>query len=161
MLNVPEQFRLNFRPVAAPQAVVRLGSARFTILTDRLIRLEYDPTGAFEDRASQTFWYREQPVPPFTSSANGSTLDIETDYLHLHYEADDTLGFAPQTLSIRVKSTGTVWHPGDTDTQNLRGTTRTLDVVNGYTPLSRGWSRAPGGRCSTTRLRWCSTTNTG
>ncbi|MFN8565816.1 MAG: alpha-xylosidase, partial [Anaerolineae bacterium] len=138
MLNVPEQFRLEFHPEAAHKAVVCLGSARFTVLTDRLIRLEYDPSGVFEDRASQTFWYREQPVPAFTAHADGSSLDIETEYLHLHYDAAGDRGFMPTNLSIRLKETGIVWHPGDIDPQNLRGTTRTLDVVNGFAPLSSG-----------------------
>jgi alpha-glucosidase len=39
--------------------------ARFTVLTDRLIRLEFHRDGRFEDRASQAFWFREQPVPEF------------------------------------------------------------------------------------------------
>ena len=36
------------------------------VLTSRLLRLEYSPSGEFEDHPSQAFWYREQPVPEFT-----------------------------------------------------------------------------------------------
>ncbi|MCA9910574.1 MAG: alpha-xylosidase, partial [Anaerolineae bacterium] len=86
MQPIPEHFRLDFKPVAAREAIVRLGNARFTVLTERLIRLEYDAEGCFEDRASQTFWYRQQPVPPFNFSLTESSLDIETPFLHLHYE---------------------------------------------------------------------------
>ena len=48
------------------EAVVRAPQVRFTLLTSRLIRMEYSPTEEFEDRASQAFWYRCQPVPEFT-----------------------------------------------------------------------------------------------
>ena len=142
-MQVPEQFRLNFNLAPAREAVLRLGSARFTVLTDRLIRLEYDPAGApdgscggFEDRASQTFWFRSQPVPAFTYALSERSLDIETEYLHLHYEAGER-GFTPENVSILVKATNTLWHPGDPD-EILKGTTRTLDFRNGYTPLGSG-----------------------
>jgi hypothetical protein len=138
MQAVPEQFRLNFKSVAAREAVLRVGSARFTVLTDRIMRLEYDSSGCFEDRASQTFWFREQPVPPFDYHLGERSLEIETDYLLLRYEAADEGTFTPDKLSITVKATNAVWHPGDIDENNLKGTTRTLDYCNGYTPLGSG-----------------------
>ena len=54
-----------FLPIANPSAVITAKNVRFTVLTDRLIRLEYSKDGQFEDRPSQAFWYREQPVPAF------------------------------------------------------------------------------------------------
>ena len=35
-------FRPAFQPIADPNAIVHSGRARFTVLKDRLIRLEYD-----------------------------------------------------------------------------------------------------------------------
>lgn len=137
MSAIPEHFRLDLKPTASPHAVVRSGNARFTVLTDRLIRLEYDPTGKFEDHASQMFWYRQQRVPPFTVKTREDGIEIETDCLHLRYINDGT-AFSPENMLIRVKNVATTWHPGDVDPLNLRGTTRTLDFVNGSTPLSSG-----------------------
>lgn len=135
MSAILESFKLEFMPLAAPDAVVQIGHARFTVLTERLIRLEYHPQDCFEDRASQAFWYRHQPVPDFNAQITENSLEIETAYLHLQYSGGD---FSPENLSIKLKDSGTVWHPGDVDEQNLRGTTRTLDFVNGYTPLQPG-----------------------
>ena len=39
-------------PVANPSAVVRQGNARFTVLTPEMIRVEYSPSGKFEDKAT-------------------------------------------------------------------------------------------------------------
>jgi len=128
----------DFAPVAAPEAVVHIANARFTVLTDRLIRLEYHPKSHFEDRPSQGFWYRQQPVPQFSVRPSVDGVEIETDCLHLTYRSQNGSGFTAETLSIRLKTSGVIWHPGDIDTENLRGTTRTLDMVNGYTPLSAG-----------------------
>lgn len=42
-------------PKANPAAIIHEGNARFTVLTSRLIRLEFDPQKNFEDHASQVF----------------------------------------------------------------------------------------------------------
>ena len=130
----PEQFRLNVPP-AAPAMRLCAGQARFTVLAEGLIRLEYDPDGRFEDRASQTMWYRQQPVPAFEVEQDHQRLTIETAF-SLCYDLGQ--GFTPENLSIQVKATGSQWQPGLVDADNLKGTTRTLDVVNGSTPLGDG-----------------------
>ncbi|WP_162909713.1 glycoside hydrolase family 31 protein [Aggregatilinea lenta] len=135
---IPEHFKLKLTPEAAPDAVVRAGNARFTVLTSRLIRLEFDPQARFEDRPTQAFWYREQPVPAFDVREVAGLLEIETDALLLRFRPGEARGFIPETLSITLKGSGVEWHPGDSADANLLGTTRTLDVVNGYTPLEPG-----------------------
>ena len=135
---IPEHLKPDLRPLADDTAVIQTGSARFTVLTDRLIRLEYHPEGRFEDRASQAFWFRAQPVPDFRAEVNGSRVEIETAYLLLRYQRAEGEGFTGRTLSITLKSSGMVWHPGDPAHDNLGGTTRTLDFINGYAPLEPG-----------------------
>ena len=136
MTLIPRQFQLEFQPVADPNATVVADSARFTIFTTRLIRLEYAANGRFQDNPSQPFWYRKQPVPAFEQSVVNGRLHIETDQLHLSYEVGRP--FTAETLQIILKTSGTVWHFGDDDPQNLRGTYRTLDEVSGSTPLEPG-----------------------
>lgn len=138
MSVIPEHFRLTTAPVAASESIVQCGTARFTVLTSRLIRLEYHAESCFIDRASQAFWFREQPVPDFTIRRQDEAVEIETEALWLHYTGDQTKGFSPDNLVIHVKSSGARWHPGDDDGSNLRGTTRTLDFANGYTSLEPG-----------------------
>ena len=48
-----QHFRLDTHPVADPANVVQGDHYRFTVLDAGLVRLEYSPTGVFEDRASQ------------------------------------------------------------------------------------------------------------
>jgi alpha-glucosidase (family GH31 glycosyl hydrolase) len=133
---LPVQFKLNVHPVASPAAIIPAGNVRFTVLSERLIRLEYHPDAHFEDRASQTIWYRQQPVPTFTVQQDNSSLIVETEAFSLCYEVGQS--FAASSLSIQVKGTDHIWHPGDADTSNLKGTARTLDFCNGYTPLNDG-----------------------
>ena len=142
-----DHLKLPFEPEPHPEAVVRGPAVRFTVLTSRLIRLEYSEDEIFEDRPSQAFWYRRQPVPNFEVRKQAERIEIETEHLHLRYQATER-GFTPATLSIQLKTSGVTWSYGDIiwRSQNLWGTTRTLDMVDGMTRLEpglmarRGWS---------------------
>ena len=74
-----------FHPVANPEAVITAKNVRFTVLTDRIIRLEYSKESRFEDRPSQAFWHRDQPVPAIRKKITESSIEIETYFLHLKY----------------------------------------------------------------------------
>jgi len=65
--------------------MVVAGNARFTVLTPRMIRLEWSPTARFEDRASFVFVHRRLPVPRFERREHGGWLEIGTDALALRY----------------------------------------------------------------------------
>ena len=69
-------FDIHFAPLADPDAVVIAGNARFTVLTSRLLRLEYSPSGSFEDRPSQAFWFRSQSVPEFSVRHSEAGVEI-------------------------------------------------------------------------------------
>ncbi len=137
MYTVPTHFHPSFAPVADPDAVVRAQQARFTILTPQLIRMEYDPAGAFEDRPSQAIWYRQQPVPAFSTAWDEDFLVIETSALRLRYN-QAAGAFSPTSLQVEVKSLGAVYHFGAESTANLGGTYRTLDTIDGNVPLEPG-----------------------
>jgi alpha-glucosidase (family GH31 glycosyl hydrolase) len=147
MHTIPTHFHIQTEPVADPAAIVQTANARFTVLTDRLIRLEYSPSGQFEDRASQAFWFRKQPVPKFELKQTEAEVEIETETLHLRYQVN-AAGFSRNTLSILVKSTGVEWRYGTHYWASgpLWGTARTLDETSGKIqldlgPMSRaGWS---------------------
>ena len=75
---LPDHFKLDVQPVATPEAVVLAPRVRFTILTSCLLRLEYSPIDRFEDRASQIFWHRAQPIPPFEVERTADQVVITT-----------------------------------------------------------------------------------
>jgi len=128
-----------FDPAASPDSIVTSGNVRFTVLTSRLVRLEYSREGYFEDRPTQAFWFRKQPVPDFRKSVSGKMIEIETDDLHLRYRPT-RFGFTRWTLSITLKSNGVTWRYGDSSRRagNLKGTARTLDGDFGNTRLEDG-----------------------
>jgi alpha-glucosidase len=131
-------------PIANPKSVVTLGNARFTILTPQLIRMEWADGARFEDHASLVFINRNLDAPTFTHRTDADWDVIETDQLLLRYKAgakfDSTnLSIKLKTLPLPASGGGSpIWKPGMKDTANLRGTTRTLDDVEGATQLEPG-----------------------
>ncbi|MBG0786877.1 MAG: DUF5110 domain-containing protein [Anaerolineaceae bacterium] len=129
--------QLDFHPVTSPKSIVQFGAARFSVLTSKLIRMEYDPEQQFEDRPTQVFWNRNLPTPEFTVDKEDDHLVIETEHINLDYHPSD-IGFNPYNLAITLNDTGLTWHYGMENKSNLLGTVRTLDEVNGATALEPG-----------------------
>jgi alpha-glucosidase (family GH31 glycosyl hydrolase) len=125
-------------PVADPAAVVIAGHARFTVLTPQLIRMEWSADKKFEDHASFVFLNRRLQPPRFDrlSGADG-TLTITTDALTLRYSPSGDGRFTDKSLAISSVVSGKVveWHPGMVDSENLKGTARTLDRASGGNTL--------------------------
>ena len=128
-----------YDPVADARAVVTVGNARFSVLTSRLIRMEWSAGGRFEDHASFVFLNRKMLVPNFThalaKNSGREILTIQTDALKLAYSpaARGNGKFDADNLHVEFTLNGkqVVWHPGMPDTGNLQGTTRTLDGAKG------------------------------
>ncbi len=134
-------FPTPFNPTADPRAVATVGHARFTVLTPRLLRLEFSPNGRFEDRPSQAFWYRRQPVPDYETWEENGRFHLTTSYLHLSYrpgKRGSSRGFSSKKLQIRLLASGVTWRYGQKDPHNLLGTTRTLDETKGPIALEMG-----------------------
>jgi alpha-glucosidase (family GH31 glycosyl hydrolase) len=118
-----------YNPVANPAAIVpNSGSnARFTVLTDYVVRMEYSHTGVFEDSATITFLNRNLPVPQFTSSVSSSGwLTVNTSRITLMYQVGQV--FAAWTLKVSTAA-GAAYSYGDADNGNLLGTVKSLDEL--------------------------------
>ena len=131
--------RLPGNPHAHPESVVVRGNVRFTVLSARLLRLEWSPTGAFTDFATFAFPNRWVDPPPFAVREDGEQLWLETGSLTLTYRLHSGV-FTSENLAITLRVGGETrtWRPGQPDTGNLGGTRRTLDFTGGDVPLEPG-----------------------
>lgn len=132
-------FAQNLQPKAEAGAVVISGKARFTILTDQLIRLEWNEKATFEDRASFVVVNRKLPVVSFSKKEDADWLTIQTKSLTLRYRKE--ANFTSENLSIKFNLDGkaVVWQPGIEDKGNLGGTARTLDGCT----AGKDWNGTP------------------
>ena len=111
---------------------------RISVLTDRLLRLEYQEEGRFVDLPTQAVVSRDFPEVETRIREEGEGLVLETPALLLRYDGEP---FSPTGLSVTLKENGAVWNYsiiyGNTD-ENLLGTARTLDVTDGHVVLEPG-----------------------
>ncbi len=132
------EYKLKMQPKANAGAVCAGENYRFTVLTSRLIRIEYSEDGNFEDRATQMAINRNFDVPDYRVVQNGSGLEIITKHLRLVYNGGK---FEENSLSIHLRGNfsayHSVWYYGD-KISTLGGTARTLDEADGAIELEEG-----------------------
>lgn len=129
--------KLESHPLCNPASVIQGENFRITVLTERLLRLEYSEKGEFEDRATQIVLNRDFPVPAFKVTETEEELKVFTSGLELVYNRKP---FAANGLMIKVaggRVNENTWHYGEEWT-DLGGTARTLDEADGAIPLGHG-----------------------
>lgn len=109
---------------------------RFTVLTPRLFRIEYNADGYFEDGATQKVINRVFSPTPFTVSETEDSLTIVTEAVTITY---DKKPFCAEGLCVKLNdSDADVWTYSTENRNNLKGTARTVDRVDGPCPLEDG-----------------------
>lgn len=131
-------YQVKTSPIALQDNIIKGETYRITVLTDCLVRLEYNQNGVFEDRPTKMVFNRDFPKTDFTVSKTAEGIEINTKSLRIDYNEKD---FSPNGLCIKVKGGLTqyhsVWYYGDA-VKDLGGTARTLDEADGEIPLERG-----------------------
>jgi len=72
--------------MAHPSAIVRSGRARIEVLSPTLLRLEYSPSGTFEDRPTVNAIDRRMPVPDYHAGVSAGWLTVQTSKATLRYK---------------------------------------------------------------------------
>lgn len=115
---------------------------RISLLSNEVVRLEYSETGSFVDSKTQSVINREIEQPEnieYNVVETDDILEIYSPKFHLYYQKEQP--FSKKTLYIDFNFAffvhGNRWYYGD-EFLNLKGTTRTLDEVDGAIPLEDG-----------------------
>ena len=78
MTEVSEKFKKTFSVHAQPKAkkssIFIKNNCRFTVLTARLLRVEYDRDGIFTDEMTQAVLSRDFDTPAYKITENGSVI---------------------------------------------------------------------------------------
>lgn len=135
-----ERIQMAGRPLANASSVIVSGQARFTVLTSRLIRLEWAADSRFEDRPTFAFPTRYmEKHPAFTCKDENGVVEIKTADLTLCYRADGhSFNSMNLILNLTVNGKDVEWKPGTDNPGNLRGTRRTLDQFADAVSLDEG-----------------------
>lgn len=110
---------------------------RITVVTDGVARLEWEPEGRFTDSPSLVASEREYPETDFTVKKTDRTVEIVTSRMTITYEVG-TGKFTKRNLEIKAADGFFTWKPGMKQKENLKGTFRTLDGLDGDVQ-TQGW----------------------
>ncbi len=131
MYNLGNQFKFDYEASKPNNECIFKGSKyRITILTEHLVRLEYNENGIFEDRPTELVWYRNLPKPEFKVKENNRSIEISTKYFTLTYTKEKKFygGQANPTgyLKISVNNSDRYWYYKHPEARNFGSPTFNL-----------------------------------
>ncbi len=108
--------------MANPNFVIQGKTYRFTILSDVLIRLEYNENGKFEDRPTALAFCRNFAEPKFRLKQDNNFLEITTSYFKLYYKKEKPFFggkvYPSANLGIELNKTDKLWYYGHPEVRN-------------------------------------------
>ena len=132
MYDLGKQFQIDMRNgIADGQSILAGKNYRFTVLTERLIRMEYSPKGIFYDAPSQFAIFRHFDVVPFEAKQDEKYLYIQTKYFQLEYLKEtsfDSGKVVPMNhLKVTIAGTDRTWYYQHPEARNYRGVFTSFD----------------------------------
>lgn len=135
MYNLGEHFNMNLdRAKSNKKCIFKGEKYRITVLTERLIRLEYNQDGIFVDEPSELVWYRDFERPNFLVKEDVNYLIIKTKYFKLTYIKEKPFqGSKLNTianLKVELLNTDKIWYYGHPEVRSYGAPNFSLDDNN-------------------------------
>ncbi|MEG2311377.1 MAG: glycoside hydrolase family 31 protein, partial [Bacilli bacterium] len=126
MYNLGNHFHLDQKKaISNPQNIVQGDKYRITILTDSLIRFEYNEQGLFVDKPTELVWFRDMPPVEFKLTQTKKTLQITTNYVHITYAKEKNFigsKINPSAnLKVELLKTKRLWYYQHPEVRNFGG----------------------------------------
>ena len=127
-MAISEQYRNGIdikNAKAKDEAIFRGERYRITILTDRLVRFEYNPTGNFYDNPTQLVMFRNFEVPKFDVKEDASFLQINTRYFSISYVKEKPFEGSKMVpsanLRVELNNSEKSWFYKNPEVKNYKG----------------------------------------
>jgi alpha-glucosidase (family GH31 glycosyl hydrolase) len=125
-----------------PEAIFQGKTYRITVLSERLVRLEYHQDGIFFDDLTEQVINRNFSVPEFQVKQDEKFLEIKTKYFHLQYVKEKPFQgtkFAPDAnLKVTLVNTDRIWYFGHPEARNFGTSGMSLDENSQKVSLAKG-----------------------
>ena len=122
--QIEAHFKENYQNAKAKPEVTFQGEKyRITLLTERLVRLEYSQTGTFFDDLTEQVINRNFEIPKFTVHQDDKFLEITTSYFRLHYQKEksfDGLNIEIILLKENGEAAPNPWNPKSREVRNFQ-----------------------------------------
>ena len=146
MYPLGKQFEVNYKDaVAESKAIYKGTNYRITIISERVVRLEFSPSGNFVDAPTQLIRKRNLGYPEFKVNQDTNFIEITTKYFKLLYAKRqpfsgtkmDPMKNLRITLMSREKDRQRDWYYDHPEARNMNGNMVAIDVP-GSKVLNRG-----------------------
>ncbi len=118
MYNLGEQFKIDYETVMPNQEAILQGQKyRFTVLSERLIRIEYRENGVFNDELTELVRNRNFPKPKFEIKEDRNYLELTTPYFKLFYAKETKINNS-KNFYVQVLNTDRSWHYNHVEAKN-------------------------------------------
>ena len=128
MASLCSYFVKNAKNISSPQRnIVRGDKYRITILTPRLVRIEYNVNNEFENRPTSLVVNRNFGDIKFDATPGDSVITLTTEYFTLTYVKSAPI--SSKSIRIKVNGTDKEWSPGTKDVRNIGSINYSLDYL--------------------------------
>jgi len=143
MYDFGKNFHIDMEKLKSkPEAIIQGKKYRFTVLTERLLRLEYSPSGVFNDFGTELVSFRNFDVPKFTKKEDNNYIEIETEYFSLVYTKEEpfkgTVLSPTANLKVVLKGKNIIWHYGHPEAKNYFGSNISAEVKGNENDFNKG-----------------------
>ena len=137
MAKIGNHFKANYSNARSNDKLVFRGEKyRITVLSERLLRLEYNANGEFENRLTELVVNRNFPVFDFKVQEDSNYLVIETKYFKLQYMKNKNFigpKYAPDAnLRVELLNSDKEWYFNHPESRNLYTMIGNLDKKEKY-----------------------------
>ena len=137
MYPLGRQFEVDYtRSKSDDKTFVKGNNFRITVITERVVRLEYSPSGSFVDRPTQLIMRRDLGYPEYQVKQDTQFVEIMTKYFHLTYVKRqpfvgtkvDPMKNLKITLLSHERDRNKDWYYGHAEARNMNGNFISVDV---------------------------------
>ena len=137
MYDLGPKMKLNTLKGIANQKHVYAGKKyRITLLSESLIRFEYNEQGKFNDNLTSLVQNRQFPEPRYIHTMDDTWLHFETKFFTMDYVKNTPFG--PKTLTVKMNHLEFPWTIGEKEVRNFKGTSFSIDRSIDLPTLSKG-----------------------
>ena len=141
MANVSNYYVSNKDKIISDKESYIIGKKyRFTVLSPRLIRLEYNPEGVFEDRSTSVVINRAFPKIQYSITESDTLIQIDTGVFTLTYVKDSEIksGALGSNIKAVINGTKVEWQMNNLEARNMRSINYSIDSMKDKIILDKG-----------------------
>ena len=137
MYPLGKQFEVDYTKAKSDKKTVIMGNNyRISVISERIVRLEYSPLGKFNDRPTQIIKKRNIGIPDFFVRQDANIIELTTKYFSLNYIKGqpfvgsklDPMKNLKITLLSKERDRNKDWYFNHPEARNMLGNMVSVDV---------------------------------